>query len=69
MVAEFLLRNAGASFGVGQFGRSFGLADSTARRLLDKMSAIGLVTGQKGAQGRRVTSYQVRPGKGWTDPE
>ncbi len=57
-VALFLIRHEGGSFDLAQFGRMFGLADSTSRRLLEQLSAAGVVKGLKGAQEKRITRYQ-----------
>ncbi|MEW6351976.1 MAG: hypothetical protein AB1646_23240 [Thermodesulfobacteriota bacterium] len=56
-VALFLIRYEGSSFDLAQFGRTFSLADSTSRRLLEQLSLAGLVTGIKGAQEKRITRY------------
>jgi DNA-binding NtrC family response regulator len=57
-MAHFLAQPAGESFSLLELQKRFDVGRETARRLLAAFTARGLVRGEKGAKGERITRYR-----------
>jgi len=58
--ADFLCAFGSERFGAGEIQRFLGLGRETARRLLRSLEQRGLIHGERGARGMRVTRYSLR---------